>query len=270
MKIIKFLFLLLLFKNTDGQIPNVINLFLNKDTFEIKYNLTGSKSIPSTLITKLDSNGNESLDDEWYSNHTNYYSRIKVYKVVGDKKFLIGTQFEGYYTPISSFKDIENINNALSMRNIDSINQYVFQDSVFSVSLNNIDTSMENLDITLQNVYNTILNDGIKFPDIVFAQSILESDKFRSRVSKKYNNFFGMKYSIKRKTSGKKGKYTIYKNWKYSIYDYKLYQNYVINKHNIKTREQYLSYLNKSYSRTRNYARLINKFLKKYKPMVVK
>ena len=32
----------------------------------------------------------------------------------------------------------------------------------------------------------------------------------------------------------------------------------------------YLSYLNKSYSRTRNYARLINKFLKKYKPMVVK
>ena len=51
--------------------------------------------------------------------------------------------------------------------------------------------------ITKENLYEQIMKYGIKFPDVVFAQAVLESGQFTSKLFKSANNLFGMKIPTK-------------------------------------------------------------------------
>ena len=77
---------------------------------------------------------------------------------------------------------------------------------------------------------------GIKHPDVVYAQAILETGNFSSRIFKENNNLFGMKYvdtvwckrlgARYRPTvaTGEQHEHAVYKDWRKSVEDYLLWQ----------------------------------------------
>lgn len=68
---------------------------------------------------------------------------------------------------------------------------------------------------------------NIKFGNIVYAQCILESNMFNSELTKKANNFIGMKIACRRPTTndGQWKGYAIYRDWRACLNDYILWQN---------------------------------------------
>ena len=109
-------------------------------------------------------------------------------------------------------------------------------------------------------VYKEIVALDIKFPDIAYAQAVLESGAFKSKICLKNNNLFGMRMPSNRKTTAirKRYGYAVYKNWKDSIKDYKLWQDMVLNKNPNMSRSQYKKYINRIYSTSKNYISKIN------------
>jgi len=67
---------------------------------------------------------------------------------------------------------------------------------------------------------------GIKHPEIVLNQAILESGNFGSDIYKENHNLFGMKEAKARTTTalGTNRNHAYYTNWKASVIDYCLYQ----------------------------------------------
>jgi flagellum-specific peptidoglycan hydrolase FlgJ len=94
----------------------------------------------------------------------------------------------------------------------------------------------------------TIKNTKIKFPHIVYAQSILETGNWNSTIFMENNNLFGMRNSGNRSTTsnGNLKGYACYDSWKESLYDYAFYQASYLR--HIKTEEEYFNYLNTSYA----------------------
>lgn len=104
---------------------------------------------------------------------------------------------------------------------------------------------------------------NIKYPQIVLAQAILESNNFSSNVFKTHNNIFGMKIPAKRpsfRTLNTNTTYSSYKSWKHSVIDYGFYQSSFIYK--IKNEEEYLKYLAKNYCTDKNYIRKLQELIK--------
>lgn len=124
----------------------------------------------------------------------------------------------------------------------------------------------ENLKLTDKNVWNIIQSTNIKHADIVFAQAILESGNFKSKLVKTNNNLFGMKLPKIRKTTavGSKNKYATYQHWTHSVQDYKLYQDYLFRKKEM-SRAEYLSYIKKRYSTTPDYIKRVIKIINRNK-----
>lgn len=105
----------------------------------------------------------------------------------------------------------------------------------------------------------------LKYPKVVLAQAILESNHFRSNVFLKYNNLFGMKIPSKRPSLRIHAKsytttYSSYKSWKESVIDYALYQSTFI--FNIKSEEEYLNYISKNYTNAKHNKAYKNKLQK--------
>jgi uncharacterized FlgJ-related protein len=115
-------------------------------------------------------------------------------------------------------------------------------------------------------LYSEIKEQGIKFPDLVFAQAILETGHFKSTVFRDNNNLFGMRLPKVRKTTaiGKKRGYAVYSDWIMSVQDYKLWQSSIPKKY-LKNRETYITYLQRVYCECRNYTKQIKKIVTKYK-----
>lgn len=114
-----------------------------------------------------------------------------------------------------------------------------------------------------QNLWQAILKADIKFPDIVYAQALLETGTFASTNCKVNNNLFGMNVPKKRKTVAKKsnGRYAKYNHWTQSVLDYKLYQDYLFAKKNY-TRSQYLYLLDTKYCESSGYTAKLHKIIK--------
>lgn len=95
---------------------------------------------------------------------------------------------------------------------------------------------------------NAINDMKIKFPHIVYAQSILESHRWTSYLAINNNNLFGMKNSFNRVTTanGSSKGYACYNNWKDSLYDYGFYQSSYLR--HVKTEDEYFNYLKSSYA----------------------
>lgn len=123
-----------------------------------------------------------------------------------------------------------------------------------------------------QSVYDSIVQSGIKHPDIVFAQAVLESNSFSSKLARRYNNLFGMKKPSKRGTTaiGKTRRdYAIYSDWTESVKDYKLYQDFVFRRREM-SRSEYLSWIRRTYSETPTYIQRLNRVLIEHNEIVKK
>ena len=98
---------------------------------------------------------------------------------------------------------------------------------------------------------------NVRFPEIILAQSILETGHYTSRIFEENNNLFGMKEAKARSTTalGTQLGHAYYNNWKESVLDYALFQNAYMNK--IRKEKQYLKYLDKNYAEASNYDKTI-------------
>jgi flagellum-specific peptidoglycan hydrolase FlgJ len=124
--------------------------------------------------------------------------------------------------------------------------------------------------LTKENLWLTIKAMDIKYPEIAFAQAILETGHFKSQNCKTSNNLFGMMMPNVRETvavaKNERG-FAVYETWIHSVQDYALYQDYMMKRRNM-TRSQYLSFINKKYSESRGYANKLNKIIKQHKDIL--
>lgn len=94
---------------------------------------------------------------------------------------------------------------------------------------------------------------NIKYPHIVYAQSLVETGGFKSTIFRDNHNLFGMKQARVRcniAQDTKKG-HAYYNHWTESVIDYALYQTSYMYK--IKSEDQYFAHLSKSYAEDPNY-----------------
>ena len=94
---------------------------------------------------------------------------------------------------------------------------------------------------------------NVKYPHIVLAQALIESGHFQSNIFRSNNNLFGMKEAKQRTTTarGTNLGHAYYDTWKESILDYAIFQSAYLR--DLKTEEQYLSYLGANYAEASNY-----------------
>jgi len=75
-------------------------------------------------------------------------------------------------------------------------------------------------------LYQYLLLSEVKQPEIVFAQAILESAHFNSKLFLKYKNLFGMKESSRMFSIGENSLgYASYGHWTEAVKDYKAWQS---------------------------------------------
>ena len=120
--------------------------------------------------------------------------------------------------------------------------------------------------IDYQRLYEQILKSGVKFPEIVFAQAVLESGHFTSSLFERANNLFGMKVPTKRETTaiGSTNGYSKYQHWHDSIYDYKLWQEFLFSKRGELSKAQYYAYLKKWYASDKKYVNKVQNKVKEF------
>ena len=136
-------------------------------------------------------------------------------------------------------------------------------------SFYNTDPIVEKI-LTKENLWIEILKVKIKYPEIVFAQAMLESGNLKSTLCVKYNNLFGMKMPKKRATLAKNNTENVFasfKTWREAVLDYKLYQDN-INIDKYKTEQSYLSYLDKHYAHMGNYSTKVKSIITKNKSIL--
>jgi len=94
---------------------------------------------------------------------------------------------------------------------------------------------------------------NIKYPHIVYAQSLIETGGFKSTIFKDNHNLFGMKQARVRCNIAQDTKrgHAYYNHWTESVIDYALYQTSYMYK--IKSEDQYFAHLSKSYAEDPNY-----------------
>lgn len=107
-------------------------------------------------------------------------------------------------------------------------------------------------------------NIGVEYPHIVLAQSIIETGHYRSKIFRKNNNLFGMKFPNQRLTTADSVQFghACYSDWKKSVYDYAIFQSRYL--YNLNTEKQYLNYLDKYYAMKDNYDHIIKRVINQY------
>ena len=133
---------------------------------------------------------------------------------------------------------------------------YEREPSIVSIFTSDLEFNKENLMIVIKSC-------GIRYPDIVMSQSILETGSFRSSIFKEANNLFGMKLARSRPTTaiGEYSGHAMYDHWTQSVMDYALYQSAYLRK--LKTREQYYDYLSQNYAEDPNYVTKLKRYEEK-------
>ena len=105
---------------------------------------------------------------------------------------------------------------------------------------------------------------NMKFPHIVYAQAILESGNFKSKIFVESNNMFGMREAKSRINTAKGTQYNhaYYNTWEESVYDYGFYQCRYMS--NIRNEEDYFLALDASYSEVGgNYSKMLKQIIEK-------
>ena len=120
------------------------------------------------------------------------------------------------------------------------------------------DTTSEFSSVKMVNLMKEL---NIKYPHIVYAQSLIETGHFESKIFQENHNLFGMKQARTRVTTAQGTQYNhaYYNSWQESVYDYAFYQCRYLS--SIKNEEEYLSYLSRSYAEDPNYISKIKKLV---------
>jgi len=89
---------------------------------------------------------------------------------------------------------------------------------------------------------------NFQFPHIVYAQSKLETNNFKSTIFLENNNLFGMKEATQRvhTSIGTQNGFAYYNNWTESLYDYAFYYSTYLYK--LTTKNEYYNYLSQFYA----------------------
>jgi hypothetical protein len=104
---------------------------------------------------------------------------------------------------------------------------------------------------------------NFRFPELVYAQSVLESGAdFDSKINIENNNYFGMKDANKRINIqfGTQNDHAYYFSWRNSVIDYALFAATYLS--DFKSKEEYYQYIERNYSETPGYIERV-KFLEK-------
>jgi Mannosyl-glycoprotein endo-beta-N-acetylglucosaminidase len=130
-------------------------------------------------------------------------------------------------------------------------------------------TIIKNSECTPENVYLAIKQLGIKHPDIVFAQILLESNNLSSKLVFSNNNLMGMRLPKKRETTALQSKcgYAFYADWYSCVVDYLLYQINITRNREL-TRSQYLNLIGKCYSETSDYKSRVKRVINENKSFI--
>jgi uncharacterized FlgJ-related protein len=107
---------------------------------------------------------------------------------------------------------------------------------------------------------------GVMYPDVAMAQSMLETSYWKSPIFIDNNNLFGMKQPKQRQTlsKGPNRGHASFNNWQDSVKDYKMWQDY--NKLNNLSKDEYVTKLNRIYCippscGSNNYAKKVQSLL---------
>ena len=108
--------------------------------------------------------------------------------------------------------------------------------------------SIDTLRFTPEGLKQALYLLGVKNPDIVYKQAVLETKHFTSNIFKENNNLFGMKHPNVRSTTslGKNRGHAKYANWLDSVIDMTHFQNYY--SHRIKKSSDYYKFLDGVYA----------------------
>jgi len=102
---------------------------------------------------------------------------------------------------------------------------------------------------------------NFNYPYIVYAQAILETNNFKSRIFNENNNLFGMRQAVKRITKARytQYEYAFYKNWIESLDDYALYSSTYLS--SLKTESDYFNYLSQNYAEDTQYVSKLKRII---------
>jgi hypothetical protein len=105
---------------------------------------------------------------------------------------------------------------------------------------------------------------NVQYPDIVYAQAVLETGGFTSHIFRSNNNLFGMKVATTRPTTniGEEDGHAVFKHWRQSVIDYALYSACYIP---ILSRNEYFDFLGKRYAEDPNYISKLKEIIEKNK-----
>jgi len=94
---------------------------------------------------------------------------------------------------------------------------------------------------------------NIKYPEIVYAQAVLETGNFKSEVFLQNHNLFGMREALIRPTTncGTNLNHATYAHWRESVLDYALYQASYL--YEIRSADEYYAYLFQHYAEDKTY-----------------
>lgn len=104
---------------------------------------------------------------------------------------------------------------------------------------------------------------NFSFPYIVYAQTLIETNRFTSNIFIENHNLFGMKQALVRINTarGIQNNHAYYDSWVESVYDYALYSATYLS--NIKTEDEYLDYLSQSYADDKQYVNKLRNIITK-------
>jgi uncharacterized FlgJ-related protein len=119
-----------------------------------------------------------------------------------------------------------------------------------------------------KNLAQELKKQGVMYPDVAMAQSMLETGHFKSDIFLDNNNLFGMKHPRQRQTlsKGPNRGHASFDKWQDSVKDYKMWQDY--NKLSNLSKDQYIAKLNRIYCMppscgSNNYAKKVQSLLSK-------
>lgn len=141
--------------------------------------------------------------------------------------------------------------------------QYVEKTKTQLIKSEAVINLITNESFSKEKFFEEIDRSNFKFPDIIKAQALIESQHFTSPVWKENNNALGMRLPNTRFTvaTGSNLGHAVYRTWKDCIKDRMIYEALYLND---LSRTQYLKYLDKVYARAGSnlYSDLIKTLIK--------
>ena len=125
---------------------------------------------------------------------------------------------------------------------------------------------------SLIKIYDLAMKSDAWYPEVIYAQAVLESSSGKSELARTCNNLFGMKkastrpntqinYMVNERTSLEKI-YGVYMNWQHSVIDRILWDEWVFSGKK-PTREQYMAKLGGVYAEDKQYVSKLNKIIER-------